>query len=91
MTEAYYPAIIERGADGFGVFFPDLPGCTSAGDTVQDAARNAEDAAQTYVDVTAEYGEALPAPTDIDLLVIEPDIDEAARVLVRVELPGKDA
>jgi hypothetical protein len=29
-------AIVERGKEGFGVFFPDVPGCTSAGATVLD-------------------------------------------------------
>lgn len=44
MATQYFPAIVEAGASGFGVFFPDLPGCTSAGDTVEKAARNAKDA-----------------------------------------------
>jgi hypothetical protein len=31
----HYPATVERAGDGdFGVFFPDLPGCTSGGDTL---------------------------------------------------------
>ena len=89
MTIAYYPAVIERGADGFGVFFPDLPGCTSAGDTVQDAARNAEEALQSYIEVSAEHGDVLPPPGDLDAHAPEPDVVEAARVLVRAELPGK--
>jgi predicted RNase H-like HicB family nuclease len=44
MATVYYPAIVERAAEGYSVFFPDLPGCTSAGDTVQAAALNAEEA-----------------------------------------------
>lgn len=35
MRIVYYPAIIERARRGYGVFFPDLPGCTSAGETVK--------------------------------------------------------
>lgn len=89
MGIAYYPAIIERGAGGFGVFFPDLPGCTSAGDTLQEAARNAEEALQAHVELSAEHGDALPPPSDLDVIAPDPDIVEAARVLVRVELPGR--
>ena len=33
----HYPAVIERGVSGFGVFFPDILGCTSFGDTVAQA------------------------------------------------------
>ena len=42
MATVFYPAIVERAGAGFSVFFPDLPGCTSAGDTLQEAALNAD-------------------------------------------------
>jgi predicted RNase H-like HicB family nuclease len=29
---------------GYSVFFPDIPGCTSGGDTLREAALNAEEA-----------------------------------------------
>ena len=89
MPVAYYPAIIERGLDGYGVFFPDLPGCTSAGDTIQAAARNAEDALQGHIEIAAEHGETVPQPTGLDDLAVDPDVIEAARVLIRTELPGR--
>jgi predicted RNase H-like HicB family nuclease len=85
----YYPAIIEQAKDGFGVFFPDLPGCTSAGASLQEAARNAKEALQAHIDVTAEHGEALPEPSDLDGIVAEPDVVEVGRILVRAELPGR--
>ena len=44
MSVVYFPAIVEGGKrKGYSVFFPDLPGCVSAGDTLQAAARNAEE------------------------------------------------
>lgn len=39
-----YPAVIERGEFGFGVWFPDIDGCVSAGDTVEQAIANAGEA-----------------------------------------------
>ena len=89
MTVAYYPAIIERGTDGFGVYFPDLPGCTSAGDTMQEAARNAEAALQGHVELSAEYGDDLPRPSMLDTLAVDADVQVAARLLVRVELSDR--
>ena len=85
----YFPAIVERADEGFGVFFPDLPGCTSAGATLQDAVRNAEDALQAHIDLTAEHGEAIPEPSDLDAVPREPDVAEVARVLVRADVPGR--
>ncbi len=85
----YYPAIIEQAKDGFGVFFPDLPGCTSAGCSLQDAASNAEQALQAHIDLTAEHGETLPEPTELDRIAADPDVAEIGRILVRAELPGR--
>lgn len=89
MATVIYPAIVERAASGFSVFFPDLPGCTSAGDTVNEAALNAEEALSGHLLVSAEYGDDLSPPTPLDELVEDPDVNEVARILVRAEAPGK--
>lgn len=89
MTVRYYPAVVERSTSGFGVFFPDVPGCVSAGDTIEDAARNAEEALQAHLELSAEHGEAPPDPSDLDAVQVDADIEEAARILVRAEVPGR--
>jgi len=89
MATVYYPAIIERDEHGFGVFFPDLPGCVSAGDTMQEAAEGAEEALSGHLAVSAEHGDAIPDPTPLDLVAVDPDINEVGRILVRGERPGK--
>ena len=85
----FYVAIIEKGPEGFGVFFPDVPGCTSAGDTAQEAAANAEAALHGHLTLSLEHGEALPEATRLDAIVSEPEVDEVARVLVRFDVPGR--
>lgn len=89
MATAFYPAIIERAANGYSVFFPDLPGCTSAGATLQDAARNAEEALAAHIVLSAEHDDAIPGPSDIGNVPVDPEVEEAARLLVRVERPGR--
>lgn len=89
MAVTYYPAIIERGTTGFGVFFPDLPGCVSAGGTIQEAAHNAEEALSGHLVTASEHGDEIPQPSDLDALERDPDVDEAARILVRADLPGR--
>ena len=39
-----YVSFIHRGESGYGVSFPDLPGCVSVGDTVDDAIRHGSEA-----------------------------------------------
>ena len=90
MTTMRYPAIIERGiASGYSVFFPDLPGCASAGDTIQEAATKAEEALHGHLSLMVKDDDAIPEPTALDNIPADPDVDEAARILVRTELPGK--
>jgi predicted RNase H-like HicB family nuclease len=89
MATAYYPAIIERAAEGYSVFFPDVPGCTSAGRTLQEAAVNAEEALAGHLAVSLQHGDVIAPPSDLDQVERDPDVDEVGQLLVRAELPGK--
>lgn len=70
-----YPIAIEPGDDStaFGVVVPDLPGCFSAGDTLDEAITGAEEAAAAWIDATLDAGGAVPAPTDLDSIRTNPD------------------
>jgi predicted RNase H-like HicB family nuclease len=63
MPARYFMAIIEAGNAGYGVTFPDLPGCVSAGDTIEAAARNAEEALALHLRGMLEDGELIPPAT----------------------------
>jgi|SRR6185312_8695911 len=78
----FYVAIIEKTRGGFGVFFPDLPGCTSFGPTIAKAAENAYVAAQAHAALTQEYGEDLPKARPPEQIAADPDVQEKARLLV---------
>ena len=70
-----YPVAIEPGhADqAFGVVVPDLPGCFSAGDTLDEAMRGVEEAAAAWIDATLDAGDAVPAPSGLDALRNRPE------------------
>ena len=89
MATIFYPAIIERAAQGYSVFFPDLPGCTSAGRTIQEAARRAEEALDGHLLLSAAHGDVLAPPSEMDAVARDPEVDEVARMLVRAEAPGR--
>lgn len=89
MANATYLAIVERAGAGYSVFFPDLPGCTSAGATLQEVVTNAEEALAGHLILSAEMGAEIPAPSALDEIARDPDVDEAARLLVTAMLPGK--
>jgi len=89
MASIYYPAIVERGIDSYGVYFPDLPGCVSAGNTLQEAALGAEEALNGHLSVAAEYGDAIPDPSDLDAVIAADGSVEVGRILVRGERAGR--
>ncbi len=70
-----YPVAIELGTDAsaYGVVIPDLPGCFSAGDTLDEALAGAEEAAAAWIDATLDAGGTIPAPTSLDRLRRDPD------------------
>jgi predicted RNase H-like HicB family nuclease len=65
-----YPIAIEPGDEdhAFGVVVPDLPGCFSAGESVEDALANAEAAVVAWIDAMLDRGAPIPAPSAIDVL-----------------------
>ena len=84
--QRFYTAVIEKAKDGYGVFFPDLPGCTSFGKTVEEAAANAYTAAQAHVAVSREYGDTIAEPRAPDAIRAERGVKEKARLLIPVEI-----
>ena len=63
-----YPALIETGNDdtAYGVVVPDLPGCFSAGETLDEALLNAEAAVALWIDAALDQGQAIPVPSPLD-------------------------
>lgn len=65
-----YPIAIEPGTEttAFGVVVPDLPGCFSAGDTLDEAMSGAEEAAAAWIDAALDAGESIPVPSGLETL-----------------------
>jgi antitoxin HicB len=45
---------------GYGIVFPDLPGCRSDGATPEEAIENGRDALASWLAVAAEFGDKVP-------------------------------
>jgi predicted RNase H-like HicB family nuclease len=90
-TRFYAAFIHKEPRSSFSVVFPDLPGCTSAGDTLEHALLNAQDALQGHIDVSAEYGDAIPEATP--LARVKPSAADKKHLvmiqLVAVVMPGR--
>jgi predicted RNase H-like HicB family nuclease len=65
-----YPIAIETGdaKHSYGVVVPDLPGCFSAGDTLDDALANSREAILLHLEGLLDDGKPFPAATPIEKL-----------------------
>lgn len=72
----HFLAILEdSGADhAVGVWFPDVPGCFSAGDTFDEALVNAREALVSHLGVLKAEGMPLPSPRSIEELKRDPEV-----------------
>ena len=70
----------------FGVSFPDFPGCVTAGKTLEEARRMAEEALALHIGGMAKDGEAIPEPSTIDDVAEDPAMKGAVAFLVSVDL-----
>lgn len=63
-----YPIVIEHGDDthAFGVVVPDLPGCFSAGDTLDEAFENAKEAIAGWIDLEIHEGHPIPKASSLE-------------------------
>jgi predicted RNase H-like HicB family nuclease len=71
----HYIAIIEEEeGKAVGVWFPDLPGCVSAGDTIDDALQNAAEALELWAEAMIEGGQKIPPPRSLADLKADPEV-----------------
>src|SRR5216683_2929735 len=78
-----YIALIHKDPDSdYGVSFPDLPGCVSAGSTLDEAIAMAKEALALHIEGLLDDDETVPAPSAAD----EIDRDDALLVTA-IEVP----
>lgn len=63
MEPMRYTAIFEdTGPDGWGAYVPDLPGCTAAGATFEEAVQSIQTSIELWLKHAGESGERIPPP-----------------------------
>lgn len=61
-----YPIALEKVSDGYVVSVPDIPGCYSAGDTLDETIANVKQAISSHLELLVRDGEEVPQPTSIE-------------------------
>lgn len=67
MEMSYRMEIVEdKNEGGFVVSFPDLPGCVTCGETVENAVANAQDAKRAWLEAALEDGIEIQEPNSLE-------------------------
>ncbi len=72
-----YIAFIHADDDpGYGISFPDFPGCVSDGGTIDEAIRRGAEALAFHVEGMIQDGEDIPAPRTVQAVEADHGLDE---------------
>ena len=80
-----FAAVIHKDEEsGYGVTVPDLPGCFSAGDTLEEAIESAREAVACHIEGLLMDGEPVPEQAPLEEHRTSDD-EDGIRALVRVD------
>ncbi len=65
-----YTLIIEKGSEAYWGYFPDLPGCTTGGETIEAVVENAGEALALYI----EESGSVPPPRPLPAILADPEV-----------------
>ncbi|MCY3693529.1 MAG: type II toxin-antitoxin system HicB family antitoxin [Chloroflexota bacterium] len=89
MERTYLALIHKDPGSSFGVTFPDFPGCTSGGDTFEEAREMAREALALCLEGMAADGVHIPPPCPPDAALASEDADYAIALIVVEALPER--
>lgn len=82
-----YPIFIHKDENSaYGVIVPDLPGCFSAGDTIEEAIHNSHEAIECHIEGLLLSNEFLPLKKSIDEHLEDPDFENGVLAIVEIDI-----
>jgi len=64
-----YAVVVESAGPNYCAYEPDLPGCVSAGYTLEEVTANIQEAIAIHIESLIEHGEYVPQPSSQVVLV----------------------
>jgi predicted RNase H-like HicB family nuclease len=82
-----YPVVVHKDNESvYGVTVPDLPGCFSAGETLDEALQQVVEAIECHLEGLLLDGESIPSPDTVERHQSNPDYSGGVWALVTVDL-----
>lgn len=81
-----YPVVVHKDQDSdYGVTVPDLPGCFSAGETLDAALENAKEAIECHLEGLLLDGEVVPVTQEIEDHKANPEWPDGIWSVVQID------
>lgn len=82
-----YPVVLHTdNGKTYGVTVPDVPGCFSSGDSMDEAMDNAKEAIFGHIEILVEDGQAVPSVRNIQDHKDNPDFEDGIWAVVDVDV-----
>jgi predicted RNase H-like HicB family nuclease len=82
-----YPVVVHKDPNSdYGVTVPDLPGCFSAGETIDEALQEVVEAIEAHLEGMLIDGEPIPTPKSVEHHQSNPDDVKGVWALVSINL-----
>lgn len=82
-----YPVVIHKDPDSdYGVTVPDIPGCFSAGETLDEALSEAVEAIECHLEGLLMDSEPIPAPQTMEYHQGNPDYRDGVWALAEIDI-----
>ena len=82
-----YPIALHKDeSSDYGVTFPDIPGCFSAGSSIEEAVAMAQEAAECHIEGLLLDAEPVPVPSAIEVHKDIPDYTDCIWALIDLDL-----
>ena len=64
-----YMVVVEKGANSFGAYVPDLPGCIATGESRDEVLNLIREAIEFHIEGLREDGQPIPVPSSFSAIV----------------------
>ena len=64
-----YMVVVEKGANSFGAYVPDLPGCVAAAESRDEVLSLIREAIELHIEDLRGSGQPIPQPTSFSAIV----------------------
>lgn len=86
-----YIGLAEKVKGGYSVYFPDFPGFGSAGDTLEEARKNAKEGLIGHLELMVEEGESIPKASSLDKIMKLSDAKGCVPLIISIIAPSGKA